>query len=467
MNKNPEMQGDTTTEKATHPAGTVEAKEETVELGPNDNLVMAEATIETKMPDGSVVETTVVPKKKKHTGLIIFIVVLILTLLGAGGVAAWYFLCHNNPENVAYSAINGLLQSKDVTVSGAFSSIIENEEGNDLKLLATFEPDQNGATGETKLTVMLSQLDANGNVIGAEPYRFEVGSVIMSDGVFYIRVDELAEIFDKLIAEGNLSEDDIYGITDAVAKILDTVDGEWWQISVPDLVDLTIEDNTDAQAAKNFYTCLVNVAHQDIKGELAKIYSNNRFVNVTKPESAASLAYAEGNTLYNVSFDYDKMANFVNALPSSETAQSIYNCYNRYLDSTGDTNAKRLSADSMGTVTADDLRETIPEDADINVQITNWEHKLSQVDIRSNDGSEALLSLVFEYKGIEVKAPENYRPISELFEELVQVVAGILDSIQSGTGGGVTYDPETEMIYDPITNAWYDIEDYLAMYQTT
>lgn len=465
MNKNPEMQGDAATEKTKRPAEAVDDKAKTVELGPDDNLVMAEATIETKMPDGSVVETTVVPKKKKHTGLVVLIVILILVLLGAGGFAAWYFLCHNNSENIAYSAVNSLLQAKDVTISGSLVGTIEVENGNNLQLFATLEGDQSGVAGASTLLVMLSPVDANGSAL-REPYRFELGNVVMADGVFYIKLNELAETFDQLVAEGTIPERDLYGLTDAIGQVLDAVDGEWWQISVPDLIDLVTDNDQDAKPAKEFYTCIVNVANQDVKGELARIYGGNRFVNVTKATNVTSYTEIDGSTLYDVSFNYDTMASFINALPSSETAQGVYNCYNHYLDASGDTNAERLSADSADAITADDLRESIPENADIKMHISDWDHKLTSLSIRDEGDTDTLLTLAFKYEATEVKAPESYRPISELFEELVEIVAGVLGSIQSGTGGGVTYDPETELIYDPVTNAWYEVEDYLAMYQT-
>lgn len=450
MNKDPEMQGNTTqpqqNPQTTRVADADSGGQEVV-LGPQDNVVVAEATLETKLSDGSVVETTVVPKKKKHTGLIVAIVTFVVLLLAGIGIAFWYFLCFNNPERVAYDAIDGLLKQNSLVSTANLSGTIKSEEGN-FRLAVSVDASAAGASSSSNIGVELTPVDANGKPLSNQVYKFKISNVIISDGVFYIRTEDLAKTVESLmdeVATEEGSQEVIAMLKDMISEILNTVDNEWWQVSVPDIIDMIAEGDPKAEPAKELYTCMVNIANQDSKGELASLYSDNRFVTVEK-SNAVDASMEKGLAVYGVGFDYDKLANFVNAVPNSTIANNIYSCYNKYLDATG-SDEERVSADLAKPVTADDLRQEFDADkVNIWIGVDAWSHQLKAVTARSaTEGEDGLLTANFVYQDVEVKAPEDYRPVTELVEDIVNIVMQVIGS-QYG-GGGYEYDPETDTFY--------------------
>lgn len=392
--------------------------------------------------DGSVVAPATL-SKKKHKGLIAVIIIVLVLILGLGGIAAWYLLYYNNPEKVAFDAINGFLQQKTVVSDGIFTGHANTDNG-EVLITVDLKNKSTTTSGDGTVTIKASMLDANGELLSDNQYEVELGGIVMSDGVFYFRTGKLMDTLDLFMNDMSVTIDDLDASGQAIYKLLSNVDGEWWQVDVDDVVDNVVEDPALARSTKEFYACLVNVAHSDINGEIASVYSQNRFVNIA-PSSDKSKA--SGVTNYNVNINYDKMASFSNALLESEAAKSAENCIRKYIvdDLGGEANFNHTPAE------ADKIREGL-EGTEFTLGIRDFGHELvsAGVSYKQND-TEFAGNFEFSHPGVTVEAPENYRPISDLVDMLVEAIMEML-------GNNNEYD-DMDFIYDEETGEWIMIED--------
>ncbi len=450
-------------------------------VAPNFGTMPANQPILSDNPGGSVVMPA--GGKKKHTGLIVAIVTVLLVLLAGGGFSLWYFLLYSNPENVAFDAINGFLQEKNITLGGSMWGESYDYDDTGMRMELALQNSSDGLAGSSDISYKMMMIDEEHEEIKGETLELLLGSVMMSDGVFYLKVGKLMDYLNKSYPDMSEATDQD---SQVMYQLLETFSDEWWEVSVPDVVDMVADLVDDAkftrqaEYTKQFYSCLVNAAQQNIKGEIAEIYKNNRFVRVQKVDrSAEGHKVAEGgHSLYLLSFDYAKMASFVNELPKTATANSIYACYNDYakhLDDYSTTLPESVSADDIPEVTADDLEEDFGEaDNKIYLEISNWGHQLRSVFVhnevysRSYSGSDyahdevraqgkerlesiAELNLIFSYSPVTIAAPAESRPITDLFEEMMEVVTTI---VNDNSDSDWEYDPETDTIYE--YDGWED-----------
>ncbi len=459
MNKNPETQGnDDTNQHSSSTASVVTDHAVVVEQGqpvpvdPSDKLIVTEATLETEMPDGTTVETKLVPKKSRK-GLVAVIVTLIILVIAAIGAVIWYFVYYSNPEKVAYDAISGLFTEKVSSSQMLLTGKIGDPANSDtnVKFWVDVHTVGVGASASTEATLMITPVDANGESLN-DPYKFKLSNIVLSDGIFYIRTEDLANAFDDFIADNDIPLGELASV---ISEVLNAVDDEWWQISVPDVLDAVMADDDNLPPAKEAYACLVNVANQDIKGELAKVYSDHRFIKVAKAaKPAISIA---GSSDYDVSFDYGIMADFVNALPGTEVAQGVYNCYNRFLQQV-DASDQEISAEDIPKVTAEELAREFSDTMTIQMSIADWGHALTQIDIRDSANPNTLFSIGFEHgKSAEVTAPDNYRPVTELYDDIEDIITEMLLSQPVDE-----YDPLADDVYNNIYKVDLDSYDWSA-----
>lgn len=393
--------------------------------------------------------------KKRHKGnppvvyvrrpalLIAIMILLTLFLIAGAGLASWYLFCYNRPEKIAFDAISNFLNEHSVLVDGIIKT-----ESRDASIMLTLESSNVDFSGSSKMTLTMSPLDANGSVIYEQPYQVEIGSIFMSDGVLYVRVDELIDAVDQYLEDHVMSIDDLGSTALFGYELADMIDGEWWQISIPDLIDMYADSPYSAKPAKELYACMINVANRDIKQELASIYSDHQFINVEKVKHPA--AYSENvsngfNSIYHVSFNYDQMAEFINDLPDTETAQGAYNCVNRYFDSTD--LDWQIAATDFDEVTSEQLSNSFSSIEKLEFEITNFGHQL--VGVSASD-EHSTVGLSFQYQPATIAPPNRYHRFTELIEELTTAMLesyGIYNNIE----------------YNPITKEWEIIEDELTI----
>lgn len=441
MNQDPVMQGGTTPNQGNQPLDTnPNAAAAGAGTPPSGNLPDWMANNPSAVTDttGSVVEPAT-PPKKKHKGLAIFIIILLILLLGLGGLAAWYFLYYNNPDKIAYDAINGFLKQQTVVSDGVFTGKAKIDDG---EVLITVGLDNKSTTksGDSTVNVKVSMLDANGDLLTDNQYEVELGGIIMEDGVMYFRTGKLMDSIDTFLEDMSVTIDELDDSMRTVYKLLNNVDGEWWQISVPDVIDSVIEDSNLAHSSKEFYSCLLNVAHGDTNSEIASIYNDNRFIGLVAKD------HNGGITDYNVNIDYDKMASFANAMIESSSAKDAENCMHKYIvEDLGGT----LELDKTPT-SADKIRESL-EGTEFTFGIRDFGHELVSTSISTKQGdTEFFGGLEFTHPEVTIEAPENYRPISDLVDMIIDAIMELASSEQ---GDDVDY------IYDEATGEWIIIGD--------
>lgn len=453
MDQDPEMQGNNTSKPQATNASTLDnhaTQTTTVVETVTEETTSSKATV----PDGRPMATEVItetttetigqptaPQKKSHKGLIGLIIALIIVILVAIGGVVWYFMYYNNPNKVAYDAIRGFLQQETVVTEGLITGRGKIGDSEVLFTIGTNGKSKGTLAGESNVLLKLSILDANGEPVNDRQYEVELGGIIMTDGVMYLRTGKLMESIDLLLEDMSTTRDELDETYQAVYTILDNVDGEWWQISVPDIIDGVIDDSHIASSSKEFYGCLVNVAQEDVKGQIASLYSSNQFVGIKKSNEQST----PGSTIYDVDLDYDKMADFMNATLETDAAKSAENCLRKFVvDDLGG----NINAITKTTTNAEELKNALG-DVKFSMTISNFRHELQQLDASTKqDDGEVTAGFGFTHPDVTINAPENYRPINDLIEMIIEAIAEL---------NGV--DAPDDLVYDDITNEWDFIDD--------
>ncbi len=444
---------------------------------------------------GSMVEPAAAPKKK-HAGLIITIIILLLIIIAGAACAVWYFLIYSQPERVAYDAIDNFISGNYIGVSSiaedgsstgkglvlAGNAVIEHDFGNDgegaasLRLTANLGGMAAHASGTSQLTLTLNALDQNQEVIG-DAISVQLGNVLLQDGKIYLQISQISEAFESIVTNlaiaGEVDESLIEQVTDFFTEI----DGEWWEINVPDLLDELAGNDVDPTPEKELYACCIDLNNQDYNKELAELYRKYPFVNikrlgVTINAPVNSYTATGGYNYYDPSLDYDLMAEFINALPKTEVAGKAYDCINHYIaskdNSTLDpsigstydedlappvspTAPKEFGPDDFNKVTPDQLRDYFDIDAEVYLEISNFGHELRSIIIESSQEKTKISGqLIFNYQDVKVAAPDNHRSITDLIEKIEEL---IITGISNVTGESWQYDPETGSFYS-VEEVW-------------
>lgn len=416
--------------------------------------------VATGLPNGSVVEPAT-PPKKKHTGLIITLVILFILILAGAGVAVWYFCFYNNPENVAYEAVDGFLHQKSIALTGAIQSTTEDSLGDKTTITLGLNNSASAGAGTSELNLNVTNVEDDEE----SSVSLRLGTVQMSDGVIYLKISKIMESLDAYLESNQITRDEFDYSMELIYSILEKVDDQWWRISIPELLDEIAPSSEEAQPVKDLYACMVDLAKQDTSGEFATIYRDNRFIKIEKVSqtSMGDIKPKSGNSLYLLDYDYEKMANFINALPDTAVANAAYDCYNDYIDSQDPQRyldefdismsaPKHLSASDFEKVNAEDLRksrENSKTNAKQYLEISNFGHELKGVyahfdktdssegydieygtDIKPySQHSTGLLQLNFSYEPVTVTAPDDYRPITELVEEIINVITQYISDL--------------------------------------
>ncbi len=427
--------------------------------------------------------------RKKHTGLIVTFVVLALLLLAGIGVAVWYFVIYSNPENVAFQAVSGFLQEKNISTTGVLQSEHRNSdnvlERRSQLLLKTANT---GLPGTTDFTLRNTYFDTESDA--SDTFEIDLGTALVSDGVFYFQINKLKEAVEKIDAvastgaesfttetkyttddEGNLivEEDTVSDVNtkddeeyQAAMKLIEEVDGTWWRISIPDLAGEFLEDEAQTNVISNFYNCSFQALNGEVMKELAAIYQNHRFVTITKVAQSASGEHtaASGNSLYKFSLNYDELAKFINTIPDTSTAKQLYTCYNNFytslsndLDSSDpdvadliDYLPPTISAEDVAEISADDLREMYEDTFkdDLYLEISDFGHQLKGLYYRrEKDRNVSEVNLAFSYAPVTVSAPSEYRNVTELYDHINEVISA-WNSYDYSEGPDPTPTPECD-----------------------
>lgn len=380
------------------------------------------------------------PKKKFSLAAIIGFVVFGLLLVGGIGFAIWYFVVYQNPQNIAFDAVNNFFSAEHVQMDGGFTVTIDDED-NDTAFAYNirFKNESKTLPNATTATLTMSEVDDEGNIVDGHEVSLDIGAAVMSDGVIYFQVAKLAEALDSVVTDESFSKSEI---GQAVYDIVELVDNEWWKISIPEIID-ELDMGSSGKPIKDLYSCIISAAKSDYMNEYADFYRANQFVSITK-NTELSKTIGSGHTYYDITLDYDRLAGFLNELPHSKYSTEVTACYNTYAEATG---GEKISADDADKITAADLKGEMPEDLEIYLQVSDFEHKLEAVAFnmpKSEDGYSLTGAIGFIYEAGEVSAPDNYRSISELIEDAIEIITPLF-MVEDGRGNYYYYDNEGDL----------------------
>lgn len=383
-------------------------------------------TVTTGVAADEPVTVVMKPPKKHRGGLIAVIIILILLILSGGALAVWYFAVYNNPENVALDAIHQLLSAENVVTDGKIEIFSQDSKTSRTVAVLEFDSSSMRVPNSSNVKLSLSERDANDRVIDNHLVEIELGTAIMADGDIYFRVSNAMETLDRLMDSSD-SDLSFYGeLGPMLYDIIELIDNEWWQISPDDIVDALEVDASDARPALKFYDCVLDLAQSDYYSEIATIYDENRFLEIAKTDRAASAA---GRSVYGIlSLDHESLANFINALPESNAANEFYSCYNQFTSDVNDGRSyDNLTASDFDEISKYDIKEALPDEWAVYFEISNFGHKLYKITGEAaQDDTEVTVDLSFDYSLATVSAPQNYRPITDLIDEISELWYGAL-----------------------------------------
>ncbi len=360
-----------------------------------------------------------IPAEKKHTGLIVGIIVAVVVLL-CGGLALWFFAWYSNPNQVAYDAVNNLIQSENVGFEGGIT-ILNSDEDSPLDMISiAFDSASSGLPNSSAAKVMFI-FDAE-QVEGDPQILIEVKNVVMRDGVIYLQIGGIMDSINSL----ELDEDTRSSL-EIFLSTVEVIDNEWWQISIPDLLETMELPAEQTNIFTEMYHCATQAMTSDMSGEAAAIYKQNQFVEI-KPSKrlapdveSATNELTAGHKAYELSINKAKMASFVNRLPETKVAEDFFACYNDVASKYG---GQRISASDFDEITADDVEWPDADQLRVFLEISQFGHKLRSVHFFTydDDGQDAGGGTVmFKYDAVTVTPPESYRPITDLFDELSEI----------------------------------------------
>ncbi len=384
-----------------------------------------EITTETKV--GAVVEqpvvvvedtATEVPKtQKKGKSWLIGVIIATVLFLSICGAAIWYFVFYNNPDKVAYDAINKLITADNVAIDGGLVA-----SSDDLQIIVDIDSTSNKLPNSS---VVKAVITPRNDTEDAFSINLDVGSIQMKDGDIYLQV---SGILDSLKEAGIDESDEDNAI---LIEYLEEFEGEWWKISIPEIVD-EFELGEFGDGIKEAYTCVVNAANKNNSSELAKLYDQNRFIKVDPikeiRKGAVSTQPESGYKYYEVSLDKENLASYINGIPNLDNVKDVSNCLNdvfeEYYDGSFEITSENVSASDID----------VPENLKLYLEISQFGHELRSIqgsyDDNTNDEVvDFSFGVLFKYDAApDVSAPSNYRPITELIEEiLMDMYDGSLD----------------------------------------
>lgn len=363
------------------------------------------------------------PPKKNRGGVIAIIIILILLLLSGGAFAFWYFAVYSNPENVAYDALRQFVSAPNVVTNGTVELV--SEQTGDTRIVASFDFDTSSlrVPNSTDVKLSISERDQDDKVVDQHHFELNLGTAILTGGDIYFRVSNAMKALEQL-SQSSESGLDAYGELGAMAyEIIEIIDNEWWQISLDDLVASLEIKKSEAQPALAFYDCVLEIAKSNWASELAPLFKEHQFVHIRKTDQPAS---ATGRSVYAVTdIQHEALANFINALPESASANAFYACYNQYARAINDGGQiDELSASDFDEVATSDITDAMPDDLEIYLEISDFGHQLHKFNgIAKQDDDKLAADLTFDYSDVAVSAPDNYKPITDLIDEIAEIVS--------------------------------------------
>ena len=316
-----------------------------------------------------------------------------------GGVAVAYAV-NNTPENVAVSAITNFINSDALSVTGTINIDASKSGIKELKIELKAKSDkekQAETTASLKADLGFFKIDVS------------LGSVLVKDHTIYLKLDGLKDSINKalfMMPSAITSDRQTGAIITLVKSVAEKVDGEWWKIDVPEIIDsIDTMASSEKAEAKSTYACVMDSFDKlkEKNGEVADLYKKNPFVKIEK--YSGDKTFSTKGVAYTVSFDNDKAKAFYN--DSKDIAKEVG--FDKCVKNTEDITVKEGEAST-----------TIEKMPEIIMTIDGFfSHELTGVYMDVEDESfDGKIELKFEKPEGEIKAPEGAKSVKTLVDDL-------------------------------------------------
>ena len=365
-------------------------------------------------------------KNKNHTKAV-FIAGGVIAVLGLGGLGTAYVIA-NTPENIALSAVASVFAAKQKHVSSTFNLDLRGGKVAGVKSAQlTLDADIN-TDKEVSTTAELAVNFYDTKI------KLSLNTVILKNYTVYIKINQLKaaakavlEQYDQSIKSGGFSVDysdsDDYTSTppyeDIINQLVGKIDGEWWRISIPELID--VDEKLSAKEkveAKKTYGCIVNfLSDAKTKVDYSELYQKHAFISL-QPYEGDQKFDSEGKA-YIIQFSSNKIADFGNALASSFKGLGVKECLPENVLNGGSDD----DVDGDDKLSANDVDEMIRQWPTTIVTVKNnfFSHEVTGLYSNLKTDSDfytGTVKLNFSNQVKEVKAPANAQPITKFSEEI-------------------------------------------------
>ena len=365
-------------------------------------------------------------KNKNHTKAVL-IAGGVIAVLGLGGLGTAYAIA-NTPENIALSAVASVFAAKQKHVSSTFSLNLKDSRVVGVKSAQlTLDADIN-TDKEVSTTAELAVNFYDTKI------KLSLNTVILKDYTVYIKINQLKaaakavlEQYNQSVKSGDFSVDysdsDDYTSTppyeDIINQLVGKIDGEWWRISIPELID--VDEKLSAKEkveAKKTYGCIVNfLSDAKTKVDYAELYQKHAFISL-QPYEGDQKFDSEGKA-YIIQFSSNKIADFGNALASSFKGLGVKECLPENVLNDGSDD----DVDGDDKLSANDVDEMIRQWPTTIVTVKNnfFSHEVTGLYSNLKTDSDfytGTVKLNFSNQVKEVKAPANAQPITKFSEEI-------------------------------------------------
>lgn len=381
--------------------------------------IVQEKTVTQATPVAPVADA---PKKSKK-GLIIGVAAGVLVAGAAGGFGIAYAI-DSKPENVALSAISDFLSAKERAING-YAEFNVNEDETKQTFSSNSLVAEAASVSRVRVDIKTDQ-DKNNNAntsvtftvtYGDDDYKITLNSVVLKDYTLYISIDNLKEtIKDVLKAAGDSSYAEYAELyEDLIETVAGEIEGTWWKIYVPDVVDAIDEiSSSNKKLIKGAYQCGVEAADRTIakQEKYADIYKKNAFVSLEEYKGSEKPS-AKG-TPYTVKLDASKFTSFANTVMKEAVDSELDDCMKKVSSS-------YTGSSEITEIKESDVKKALEDFPEIIVVVNNgfFSHTVSGIYFaESNEAFTGKIDLQFSKDVKAVSAPSDAKNITELYDNV-------------------------------------------------
>ena len=348
-------------------------------------------------------------KRRLQTIVVTTIGILLLVLIG---FVVWFFAFYNHPDKVMLDGVNNILRASNISLDGGGSAVLH--EGKTDGPIKTILINLDSSSAKLPNTTDVSLfIDYNDD----KSLNLQLGTVQLTDGAIYLKISGIMESLRSMDLESNMQNN-----MEEFFNNLETIDGEWWRISVRDVLQNTTGSEELASLYSDIYDCAIATTTRDHSKTLVSLYKQNQFINVEPIKKIdngheyINYKAKSWHNLYEISLDKEILAQFLNSLPETEIAAGMYTCYNAALEKyTPD--AEKLSAEDIPEISASDI--SIPDNLHLYAEVSQFGHEIRSLwGYIEDEDYNNVFSVMLNYQDVEVAAPSEYRDITELFQEI-------------------------------------------------